>query len=204
VNAGSDINLCNGSSVQLSATGAVSYLWNTQTNLSDSTIANPIVNPTTQTQFWVTGEDANGCKKTDTLSVLISISPNSVMSNSSANDTLYLNLPNGNCNDTATSYIMVFLTNGINEDIYSQLEKEIVLYPNPANNYFTINSNVSINETIQFMIVDLLGNRLVTEMGSYNQFVNQKINIDFLSNGIYFVQLSIGNNMVTKKLSVTH
>ncbi|PKP43646.1 MAG: hypothetical protein CVT95_11985, partial [Bacteroidetes bacterium HGW-Bacteroidetes-12] len=201
-----------------------------------------------------TGEDANGCKKTDTLSVLISISPNSVMSNSSANDTLYLNLPNGgdiqffsvgttnalsfswtfgdggvssqpnpiytyttpgyfqvnlittngNCNDTATSYIMVFLTNGINEDIYSQLEKEIVLYPNPANNYFTINSNVSINETIQFMIVDLLGNRLVTEMGSYNQFVNQKINIDFLSNGIYFVQLSIGNNMVTKKLSVTH
>ena len=254
VNAGNDINLCNGKSIQLSATGAVSYLWNTQTNLSDSTIANPIINPTTQTQFWVVGEDANGCKKTDTLSVFISISPNSVMSNSSANDTLYLNLPNGgdiqffsvgttnalsfswtfgdggvssqpnpiytyttpgyftvnlittngNCNDTATSFIKVFLTNGVEEDIYSQIEKEIVLFPNPANNYFTINSNVSINETIQFMIVDLLGNRLVTETGSYNQFVNQKINIDFLSNGIYFVQLNVGNNVFLRKLSVTH
>lgn len=254
VNAGSDINLCNGSSVQLSATGAVSYLWNTQTNLSDSTIANPIINPTSQTQFWVTGEDANGCRKSDTLIVFISVSPNSVMSNSSANDTLYLNLPNGgdiqffsvgttnalsyswtfgdgggssqpnpiytyttpgyfpvnlittngNCNDTVTSYIMVFLSNGIEEDIYSQLEKEIVLFPNPANNYFTINSVTSVNETVQFMIYDILGNVIISETGYYNQFVNKKINIDFLPNGIYFVQLNIGNNVLLRKLSVSH
>lgn len=95
VNAGSDINLCNGAAFQLNATGAVSYLWNTQTNLSDSTIASPIINPTTPTQFWVKGTDTNGCQNSDTMNVFISVSPTSVVSNSSSNDTLFLNLPNG-------------------------------------------------------------------------------------------------------------
>ena len=95
VSAGSDANLCNGASMQLNATGANTYTWNTQTHLSDSTIANPIINPTTPTTFWVIGEDINGCKKTDSVNIAISIAPTAVLSPPSPNDTLYLLQANG-------------------------------------------------------------------------------------------------------------
>ncbi len=95
VSAGPDANLCNGSSMMLNASGAVNYTWNTQTNLSDSTIANPIVNPTTNTLFWVTGEDVNGCTKSDSIFIFISVSPISVIGAPVPNDTLYLLQPNG-------------------------------------------------------------------------------------------------------------
>lgn len=115
VSAGSDASLCNGASMMLNATGAQNYLWNTLTNLSDSTIANPLVNPTTPTTFWVTGEDANGCKNTDSVFIAISISPTSVIAPPSPNDTLYLLQPNGgdiqffgNLSSNALSYAWKF------------------------------------------------------------------------------------------------
>ena len=95
VNAGFDLNVCSGDSIQFNATGANTYTWNTQTTLTDSTIANPLAFPSTQTTYWVIGEDVNGCKKTDSILVAVSVSPFASMSNSSGNDTLDLDLPNG-------------------------------------------------------------------------------------------------------------
>ncbi len=95
VSAGSDINLCMGDSILLNATGANTYTWNTQTTLSDSTISNPLVYPLSTNNYWVTGVDSNGCENIDTVIVAVSISPTAVMSNSTSNDTLDLNLPNG-------------------------------------------------------------------------------------------------------------
>jgi len=95
VSAGSDANVCNGDSIQLNASGATNYTWNTQNTLSDSTISNPYVFPSSQTNYCVIGEDTNGCINTDTMLVAVSISPFADMSNSSSNDTLDLDLPNG-------------------------------------------------------------------------------------------------------------
>ena len=95
VSVGSDINLCNGDSIQLNATGASTYLWNTQSTLTDSTISSPFAYPSIATNYWVVGEDVNGCKDSDTLIVAISISPSSIVSPPSPNDTLYLLLPQG-------------------------------------------------------------------------------------------------------------
>ncbi|MBL4592644.1 MAG: SBBP repeat-containing protein [Flavobacteriales bacterium] len=95
INAGFDINVCNGDSIQLTATGGITYTWNTQSTLTDSTISSPLAFPSVLTNYWVVGEDANGCKKTDTIIVAVSISPFADMSNSSPNDTLDLDNPNG-------------------------------------------------------------------------------------------------------------
>ena len=95
VSAGFDLNVCNGDSIQLNATGASTYTWNTQTTLTDSTIDNPLAFPSTQTTYWVVGEDANGCTKTDSILIAVSVSPFASMSNSSSNDTLDLDIPNG-------------------------------------------------------------------------------------------------------------
>lgn len=252
VNAGSDINLCNGASFQLNATGAVSYLWNTQTNLSDSTVANPIINPTTPTQFWVTGTNANGCIKTDTLSVSISISPTSVISNSSSNDTLYLNIPNGGdiqffstgstnaltynwnfgdggissvpnpiysyttpgffsvtlittnggCNDTASIIISVFLSNSIEENLFNQLNNELVLFPNPTNYSFKIKTALLVNEIALLEIIDPFGKLVFSENDYFNNLSNRNINIQNLPAGYYFVRLTVANKSMLRKLSI--
>ncbi len=69
-NAGSDANLCLGSSTTLNASGGTSYSWTPSTGLSNSNIANPIANPGTNTTYFVTV--SNGvCSSTDTINVQI-------------------------------------------------------------------------------------------------------------------------------------
>jgi len=72
VNAGKDIKICYGSSIQLNATGATTYDWNSSTALSDTTIANPIAKPLTTTQFIVTGYSTDSvCSDKDTVRVSV-------------------------------------------------------------------------------------------------------------------------------------
>ena len=69
IDAGVDTSVCKGATIQLNATGAVSYLWSPITGLSDPFIGNPIASIDTTTRYIVTGTDANGCVSTDTLLV---------------------------------------------------------------------------------------------------------------------------------------
>jgi gliding motility-associated-like protein len=72
INAGNDTSICYGSSVQLQATGAGIYNWNTSTVLSDTTIANPIANTLTTTQFIVRGYKSDStCFDKDTVKVTV-------------------------------------------------------------------------------------------------------------------------------------
>ena len=49
--AGQDISLCFGEESKLNASGGVTYSWSPETGLSNSNIADPIVNPTTTTHY---------------------------------------------------------------------------------------------------------------------------------------------------------
>ena len=72
VNASVDQGICPGDSVQITATGASTYVWTPSATLSSSTIANPFASPTTSpTTYLVTGTGANGC--TDTANVIVTI-----------------------------------------------------------------------------------------------------------------------------------
>ncbi len=70
INSGNPVSVCNGSAVNLTASGAVSYVW------SNSSTSNPIsVSPTTPTSYAVTGTDANGCVGVDSVTVQINSLP---------------------------------------------------------------------------------------------------------------------------------
>ena len=74
INAGPDTSICltganYHTSVQLTATGGVSYVWTPATGLSSTTIANPVASPPANQTYYVTGTDANGCKLTDSVTV---------------------------------------------------------------------------------------------------------------------------------------
>jgi len=72
-NAGSNINICQGETGLLNATGGVSYSWSPVAGLSDPNIANPVASPAVQTTYVVTVTDVNSCSATD--DVVVSIFP---------------------------------------------------------------------------------------------------------------------------------
>jgi gliding motility-associated-like protein len=71
VNAGADQNICNGSTVSISATGAQSYQWN-PIGVTTSSI---LVSPSVASTYTVIGTDANGCQSSDTVSVGVNTVP---------------------------------------------------------------------------------------------------------------------------------
>ncbi len=73
IDAGSDVVVCEGDSVQVNATaGFVTYDWTPAATVSDVTIHDPWVTPPNDTTYYVTVTDANGCQNTDSLIASIS------------------------------------------------------------------------------------------------------------------------------------
>ncbi|MCP4437830.1 MAG: hypothetical protein GY810_02715, partial [Aureispira sp.] len=73
-----DVSICEGESTNLSTTApnAVSYSWAPNDGtLSDITLANPVADPTTTTNYTVTITDANGCTNTESLTVTVNPLP---------------------------------------------------------------------------------------------------------------------------------
>lgn len=70
--AGPDVTLCSGGSVQLNATGGATYLWSPATGLSATNIPNPTASPLVTTAYFVTITSAAGCPYTDFLTVTVS------------------------------------------------------------------------------------------------------------------------------------
>lgn len=71
VNASADQGICPGGSAPISATGASTYVWTPNVNLTSNTVANPTANPSSTQTYIVTGTDANGCS--DTADVTITV-----------------------------------------------------------------------------------------------------------------------------------
>ena len=69
--AGRDTSICLGQSVQLQATGGLTYVWQPAAFLNNPNIANPIATPTVTTTFLVTASDGTGCSDTDTVRVAV-------------------------------------------------------------------------------------------------------------------------------------
>lgn len=66
ISAGSNTSICPGQTVNLTATGGVSYVWSD----GATTAVNP-VSPTTTTTYYVTGTNAAGCTGTDVVTVTV-------------------------------------------------------------------------------------------------------------------------------------
>jgi gliding motility-associated-like protein len=69
VKANNDTVICAGKSVQLTATGGITYNWSPSTGLTNAGIANPVATPPASNQYTVTGTDGKGCTAADTVSI---------------------------------------------------------------------------------------------------------------------------------------
>lgn len=76
VTTGPPLSICNGSTIQLTSSGAISYSWSPNTNLTCTNCQTPTASPTTTTTYTVTGTDANGCYNTAQVVVTVNNIPN--------------------------------------------------------------------------------------------------------------------------------
>jgi gliding motility-associated-like protein len=63
--------ICKGTSLQLNASGGISYVWEPAEGLSNNTIANPLASPLIYTNYIVTVTDANSCPAKDTVTIKV-------------------------------------------------------------------------------------------------------------------------------------
>ncbi|MEM6261445.1 MAG: gliding motility-associated C-terminal domain-containing protein [Bacteroidota bacterium] len=75
VDAGNDTTICENSTGQLRASGALTYVWSPNLNISDINIPRPVVAPPTDQTYTVEGTDVNGCVNTDSVRVFVTPAP---------------------------------------------------------------------------------------------------------------------------------
>ena len=81
---------------------------------------------------------------------------------------------------------------------------EFSVYPNPAKNLVTLQINSQVNEEVQITIEDILGKTLFSkDTKMYSGLNTQKIHINELKSGIYFINTTYGGTKKSKKLIVT-
>lgn len=74
-NAGSDQAVCLGKTIQLNASGGLTYSWNPANLLNNANIQDPIASPVINTNFIVEVTDLNGCKAKDTVQIIVNTNP---------------------------------------------------------------------------------------------------------------------------------
>ena len=81
------------------------------------------------------------------------------------------------------------------------------LYPNPANNFAILGIDIDqANTNVSYFITDFSGKIVASKnVGNVGYGVyHEQINTENLSNGTYIVALTVGKNIYTGKLSVSH
>lgn len=104
------------------------------------------------------------------------------------------------CGDTICHILFVSGV-GIDEN---PIEKSLKLFPNPAQNQFSIEFNLINNANVSVELIDLVGNKIIDFYNSKNQVGLQKINCltaDFAA-GIYFVKVKVDEHVLTKKIII--
>ena len=71
IEVGDDVEICEGTEFQLTASGGSVYTWSTMNNSFTSSNPTPFVSPTMTTQYFVTVTDGNSCVKKDTIEVSV-------------------------------------------------------------------------------------------------------------------------------------
>ncbi|MCB0823467.1 MAG: endonuclease [Bacteroidales bacterium] len=80
---------------------------------------------------------------------------------------------------------------------------DFTMYPNPANEFTTINFTNSLTQSGKLHVRNMLGQLIMTE--DLDPGISQfKLNVSTLTDGLYIISMEVGGKMSTVKLSVRH
>ena len=88
--------------------------------------------------------------------------------------------------------------------VVENLSNEFSMYPNPAGNIAVVDFNMETGNDVEVSLVNAYGQVVKTFHNGYLGAGSQKVNLDLnnVTNGMYFVTVTEGTSTVTKKLSV--
>jgi len=89
---------------------------------------------------------------------------------------------------------IVSVSVGINSD---EIQAEIQLYPNPAHEFFVVESGSGKIQKTE--IINVVGQVVYTSSNTGNRI---RINTDDLENGVYMVRIYVNDNFITKKVNI--
>ena len=86
----------------------------------------------------------------------------------------------------------------------NQMVNHINVYPNPMTNNAIVDFNLAEANKVSIVMVNTLGQVVLSEdLGKMNAGTqNYSLDAASLSNGLYFLNIKVGNNTVTKKVSI--
>jgi len=213
--AGVDTSICFGDSIQLNASGGITYAWNPTVELNDTTIADPWASPSDTATYYVTVSNPFGCINSDSVTInvwplptppIISYIPPQLVSTPAVTYQWYLNaVPiNGATSQTHTPIFNGDYTVIINDAngcynasvIYNitgigiseeHASDDILLYPNPTTGKFTVSSAQGAKTNAVLLLYDITGRAVFRQEVTSNQ---QQVDVSSLTEGLYLWKLS--------------
>ncbi len=91
-------------------------------------------------------------------------------------------------------------TLGVNEHSFATQPISASVYPNPFSNYIEINCDKN-QDSLQYAILDMLGETI--DEGTLESGETRRIVMNRLKNGLYFIRLTNGEQILTKKIIKT-
>ena len=86
------------------------------------------------------------------------------------------------------------------EQIDKQVQK-LKVFPNPATEWLNVELELKLKSKVTIQVINLVGQvRLIKHFDDYK--INDQLDISSLEKGIYFVNIRIGNEMMTRKIIV--
>jgi hypothetical protein len=214
VNAGQDVEICFGDEVQLEASGAATYLWDTQ-----ETGANILVSPTQTTTFSVTGTNTTNCNDADDVTVVVNQLPaqpiisaiGTALETGTANAyQWYLNgspipgadqisYPPSESGDYTVEIIDANGCSSISEPFQwitvgiTELLAGLDVYPNPFSTRLTIISGTALRSLV---VLDSQGRLVYSNSNAANEM---ELNTSTWADGIYLLQMQTEEGMIRQK-----
>ena len=215
VSAGNDIEICEGESTVLSASGASSYIWdNLESGQSIS------VSPTQTASYSVTGTDANTCTASDQVNVIVNALPaqptitvngSELEASAGSSYQWYLDgvlienatSPTYSPTQTGNYSVEVFDANSCSatSDDFNwiavgidELESRLEVYPNPFRNQLIIETDLDV---YSIQLLDVHG-RLILETNPTGS--RSEISTESLANGVYLIRINTSNAVIIRRV----
>ncbi len=190
ISAGSDVTICSGATVTLSATGVQTPVW-------DNNVVNAVsFTPTTTSTYEVSGVDANGCAGTDQVLVTVNQTANTVLNevtlgSYTLNGTTYAQ--SGTYTQTLTSQngcdSIITLNLSISGVGVSENFNSFNITPNPTNGMIYVSAANNAG-TFNYEVTDANGRVIATAVNAINGAATTSIDLSKVETGVYFIRLS--------------
>ena len=211
---------CNGGASATAVGGVTPYSYSWSPSGGNSSAATGLC----AGNYTVTVTDGNSCTSTNTVivggpagpTVSVTVNSSSATANATGNSPFGYSWSDGQSTQTATglqtgTYTVCITDAGgcttcttVNISLTGvanlSADNYVNIYPNPANEFIFVEASFSTPQTVNISILNIIGQTMMSEQVSSGIYMNKKVYIGDLRQGIYFIEIRYGNTIKNSKI----